>query len=101
LPDDVAEEIENITGIAAEDVIPISAKTGENVERILEAIVQRVPPPDEDPEMALRALIFDSHYDSYKGVIAYVRVFEGTLNDREWIKMMANCVKNLVYFHVD
>jgi GTP-binding protein LepA len=92
LPDDVAEEIENITGIAAEDVIAISAKTGENVERILEAIVQRVPPPDEDPEAALRALIFDSHYDSYKGVIAYVRVFEGTLNDREWIKMMANDV---------
>ena len=92
LPDDVAEEIENITGIAAEDVILISAKTGENVEQVLEAIVQRVPPPAEDPEAALRALIFDSHYDSYKGVIAYVRLFEGTLNDRQWIKMMANDV---------
>ena len=92
LPDDVAEEIENITGIAAEDVIFISAKTGENVEHVLEAIVQRVPPPAADPETALRALIFDSHYDSYKGVIAYVRLFEGTLNDRQWIKMMANDV---------
>jgi GTP-binding protein LepA len=92
LPDDVAEEIENITGIAAEDVILISAKTGENVEQVLEAIVQRVPPPAEDPKAALRALIFDSHYDSYKGVIAYVRLFEGTLNDRQWIKMMANDV---------
>ena len=92
LPDDVAEEIENLIGIAAEDVIPISAKTGENVERVLEAIVHRVPPPDENPDAALRALIFDSHYDSYKGVIAYVRVFEGTLKDRQWIKMMANNV---------
>ena len=92
LPDDVAEEIENVTGIAAEDVIPISAKTGENVESVLEAVVQRVPPPDGNRTAPLRALIFDSHYDSYKGVIAYVRVFEGTLNDREWIKMMANSV---------
>ena len=92
LPDDVAEEIENITGIAAEDVIPISAKTGENVASVLEAVVQRIPPPNEDPDAPLRALIFDSHYDSYKGVIAYVRVFEGTLNDRQWIKMMANQV---------
>jgi GTP-binding protein LepA len=92
LPDDVAEEIENITGIPAEEVIPISAKTGENVESVLEAIVRRVPPPNKDPQAPLRALIFDSHYDSYKGVIAYVRIFEGTLNDREWVKMIANGV---------
>jgi GTP-binding protein LepA len=92
LPDDVAEDIENITGIPAEEVIPISAKTGENVESVLEAIVRRVPPPNKDPQAPLRALIFDSHYDSYKGVIAYVRIFEGTLNDREWVKMIANGV---------
>ncbi len=92
MPDDVAEEVENITGIAAEDVIPISAKTGENITAVLEAVVQRIPPPNRDPNATLRALIFDSHYDSYKGVIAYVRIFEGTLKNRQWIKMMANQV---------
>jgi GTP-binding protein LepA len=90
LPDDVAEEIENIIGIAAEDVIPISAKTGTNIARVLEAVVQRVPPPTINTEAPLRALVFDSHYDSYKGVIAYIRVFEGKLNKRQWVKMMSN-----------
>lgn len=92
LPDDVAEEVESITGIPAEDVIPISAKTGENVEAVLEAIVQRIHPPHENPDAPFRALVFDSHYDSYKGVIAYVRVFEGELDRRQWIKMMSNDV---------
>ncbi len=90
MPDDVAGEIENITGIPAEDVIPISAKTGENIEQVLEAIVRKVPPPKESSNETLRALVFDSHYDSYKGVIAYVRIFEGALKKREWIKMMSN-----------
>lgn len=92
MPEDVAEEIENLTGIAAEDIIPISAKTGEGVERVLEAVVERIPPPQGDVNAPLRALVFDSHYDSYKGVIAYVRVFEGTIEDRQWIKMMSNNV---------
>ena len=92
-PDEVAEEIENITGIPAEDVIPISAKTGANVDQVLEAIIRRVPCPKGDPEAPLQALAFDSHYDSYKGVIAYVRIFEGTLKDRQWIKMMSNGVE--------
>ena len=92
LPEDVAEEVENITGIPAEDVIPISAKTGINIEQVLEAVVKRVPPPDGDQDAPLRALVFDSHYDSYKGVVAYVRMFEGSLNKRQWIKMMSNQV---------
>jgi len=92
LPDEVAEEVENLTGIAAEDVIPISAKMGTNIDRVLEAIVRRVPPPTGDQDIPLQALVFDSHYDSYKGVIAYVRVFQGTLKDRQWIKMMSNAV---------
>ena len=92
-PDVVAEEIESVTGIPAEDAIPISAKTGENVTAVLEAVVKHVPPPDEDAEAPLRALIFDSHYDSYKGVVAYVRIFEGSLDKRQWIKMMSNDIE--------
>ncbi len=92
LPDDVAEEVENITGIPAEEAIPVSAKTGENVDAVLEAIIQKVPSPSGEPHAPLRALVFDSHYDSYKGVVAYVRVFEGSIRDRQWIKMMSNDV---------
>ncbi|WP_420627555.1 translation elongation factor 4 [Candidatus Leptofilum sp.] len=90
MPEDVAEEIENIIGLPAEDVIPISAKMGTNIQQVLEAVVERVPPPIIDNEAPLRALVFDSHYDSYKGVIAYVRVFEGQLHKRQWIQMMSN-----------
>jgi GTP-binding protein LepA len=93
LPEDVAEEIENITGIPAEDAIPISAKTGSNIEQVLEAIVKKVPPPQSEPDDPFRALVFDSHYDSYKGVIAYVRVFAGSLDKRQWIRMMSNDVE--------
>lgn len=92
LPDDVAEEIEDLLGAPAEEVIPISAKLGTNVDRVLEAIVKRVPPPRGDLEAPLRALVFDSHYDPYKGVVAYVRVFEGVLRQGEWIRMMSNDV---------
>jgi GTP-binding protein LepA len=91
-PDVVAEELENLLGIPAEEVIPISAKHGTNVERILEAVVQTVPPPRGERGAPLRALVFDSHYDSYKGVIAYVRVFDGALHRREDIRMMASHV---------
>ncbi len=91
-PEDVAEEIENIIGIPAEEVIPISAKMGANIEQVLEAVVAHVPPPHSDPDDPFRALVFDSHYDSYKGVIAYVRVFEGALDKRQWIRMMSNDV---------
>src|SRR5690606_27136182 len=91
-PVDVAEEIENLIGIPGEDVIAISAKTGENVEQVLEAVVRAVPPPSGDPDAPLRALIFDSHYDAYKGVIAYVRVFDGTIREHDWNKLMSNGV---------
>ena len=92
LPDDVAEEIENITGIGAEEVIPVSAKTGVNVEQILEAVVEKIPPPSGDLNAPFQALVFDSHYDQYKGVIAYVRVFQGSIKERQWIRMMSNDV---------
>jgi GTP-binding protein LepA len=92
MPEQVAEEVENLTGIAAEDVIPISAKTGVNISDVLEAIVARVPAPQGDKDAPFRALIFDSHYDSYKGVIAYVRVFEGTVRARDLITVMSNQV---------
>jgi GTP-binding protein LepA len=91
-PVDVAEEIENLIGIPGEDVIAISAKTGANVEQVLEAVVRTVPPPSGDPNAPLRALVFDSHYDAYKGVITYVRVFDGTIRDGDWIKMMSTNV---------
>jgi GTP-binding protein LepA len=89
-PEEVAEEVEHLTGIGAEEVIPISAKMGENITNVLEAVVEKVPPPQGDPSGPLRALVFDSHYDSYKGVIAYVRLFDGTLRKGDWVTIMSN-----------
>jgi GTP-binding protein LepA len=91
-PDLVAEEIERITGMDAAEVIPVSAKLGENIGAVLDQVVEKVPAPKGSPQAPLKALVFDSHYDSYKGVVAYVRVFEGTLKHREWIQMMSNNV---------
>ncbi|HEX6310091.1 MAG TPA: translation elongation factor 4 [Acidimicrobiia bacterium] len=78
-PDRVAGEIERVLGIAADEVLRISAKTGEGVPELLDAIVERIPPPTGDPDAALQALIFDSHYDPYRGVVSAVRVMNGTL----------------------
>jgi GTP-binding protein LepA len=78
-PDKRAEEIERVLGIAADEVLRISAKTGEGVPALLDAVVDRVPPPTGDPDASLQALIFDSYYDAYRGVISAVRVFGGTL----------------------
>jgi GTP-binding protein LepA len=88
-PDAVAQEVEDLLGVPAEDVIPLSAKTGHNARAVLEAVVKHVPPPKGNADVPARALIFDSHYDSYKGVIAYVRVFEGTFTSKNRLKMMA------------
>jgi GTP-binding protein LepA len=88
-PDEVAEDIASLLGVKADEVIRISAKEGLNVEQVLEAIVGRLPPPKDEPDKPLRALIFDSHYDSYKGVIAYVRVVEGTIKPADTLHMFA------------
>ena len=87
-PENAIQEIEDVIGIPAEDAPQVSAKTGLNVEQVLEAIVQKIPAPAGDPDAPLQALIFDSYYDSYKGVIVYVRVKEGTLRPGNRIRLM-------------
>ncbi|MCY4672504.1 MAG: translation elongation factor 4 [Bacteroidetes bacterium] len=90
--DTVAMSIESLIGEPAEDVLSISAKTGEGVQELLETIIQRVPPPEGQPDRPLQALIFDSLFNQYRGAIAYVRIFEGTLRRREAIRfMVAKC----------
>jgi GTP-binding protein LepA len=91
-PDDVAEEISNLLGTPPEEVIRISAKDGINVPAVLEAIVDQVPPPKGKDEAPLKALIFDSHYDSYKGVVAYVRVIDGHISINDTLRPMASGV---------
>jgi GTP-binding protein LepA len=93
-PDTIIEELENILAIPREEVILASAKEGTGVAEILEAIVARIPAPRGDPARPLRGLIFDSHYDPYKGVIVYVRLAEGTLEDHRTIRLMASGVES-------
>ena len=92
-PDRVVEEIEDIIGIEAHDAPRISAKTGLNVEEVLEQIIEKVPAPVGDPKAPLQALIFDSIYDSYKGVIVFCRIKEGTIRKGTPILMMATGAK--------
>ena len=88
-PQRVIDEIEDVIGIEAQDAPQISAKTGLNIDQVLEAVVHNVPAPTGDPEAPLQALIFDSLYDSYKGVIIFSRIKEGTVRKGTPIKMMA------------
>lgn len=87
-PEEIKTEIEDIIGIDASEAPLVSAKSGLNIEDVLEAIVEKVPAPGGDKEAPLKALIFDSYYDAYKGVVAYVRVFEGSVKKGMAIKMM-------------
>jgi GTP-binding protein LepA len=89
-PDLVIEELENVLAIPREEVILVSAKEGTNVEQVLEAIVERVPPPKGDAAGPLQGLIFDSHYDPYKGVVAYVRLAQGRLQQHDDVRLMAS-----------
>ena len=92
-PDFVVNEIEDVIGIEAQDAPRISAKTGENIEDVLEAIVHKLPAPTGDPSAPLQALIFDSLYDSYKGVIVFCRIKEGTIKPGMTMLMMATGAK--------
>ena len=88
-PDRVAAEIEDVIGIEAQDAPRISAKNGINIEAVLEEIVHKIPAPKGDPNAPLKALIFDSKYDSYRGVIVFCRIMEGTVKKGDIVRMMA------------
>jgi GTP-binding protein LepA len=89
-PDEIAHEIENLLAVPNDQIIRASAKSGAGISDILEAIVARIPPPRADATLPLRALIFDSKYDSYKGVVAFVRVVDGELPKNKKIKLMSS-----------
>jgi GTP-binding protein LepA len=91
----VSAEIINLLGCTTDDIIKISAKTGEGVETVLENVITRIPPPRGNSEASLRALIFDSYYDDYRGVVLFVRVIDGMLAKSEAIKMMATDAEGL------
>jgi GTP-binding protein LepA len=87
-PDEIADEVEELLGVDALDILRISAKQGLGVKELLDKVVATVPPPNGNPDAPLRALVFDSHYDSYKGVVAYVRVMDGRLDKRTMLRLM-------------
>ncbi|OGA28689.1 MAG: elongation factor 4 [Betaproteobacteria bacterium RIFCSPLOWO2_12_61_14] len=94
-PEQSIREIEDVIGIPAQDAIRVSAKTGEGVEDILEAVVQRIPPPAGDPAAALKALVIDSWFDNYTGVVMLVRVFDGTLRVKDRVLLMSTGASHL------
>jgi GTP-binding protein LepA len=87
-PDRIKEQIEEVIGIDASEAVPISAKTGLNIEAVLEAIVKKLPPPKGDPDAPLKALLVDSWYDAYLGVVVLVRIIDGSMKKGSTIKMM-------------
>jgi GTP-binding protein LepA len=91
-PEVVAEDISSLLGVKKDEILKISAKEGTNVPLILEEIVKQIPPPKGDPKEILQALVFDSHYDSYKGVIAYVRVYHGTILPTDNLRIMSTAM---------
>lgn len=95
-PDDCITEMNSALGIKEEEVLRCSAKTGMGVDEILEAIVDRIPPPPGNPDAPLKALVYNSHFDSYKGVVIYVRVKEGTLRKGQRIKLMRGSTEHEV-----
>jgi GTP-binding protein LepA len=88
-PEKAALELQRVLGCSQDEILFTSGKTGEGVRELLEAVVARVPPPKGDPQTALRALIFDSTYDAYRGVVSYIRVVDGSIRKRGLIRMMA------------
>jgi len=89
-PERAKQELEDIIGLSGDDAILASAKLGDGVEDVLEAVVERIPPPEGDPEAPLQALIFDSHFDPHRGIVAYVRVRNGRIAPRMQIQMMSS-----------
>ena len=89
MPDEVKDQIEDLIGCGRDEIIEASGKTGFGVEEILEAIIKRIPAPEGDPEAPLQALIFDSVFNSYRGIFAYFRIMNGTIRTRELVKFVA------------
>ena len=87
-PERYKDELERVLGLPADEILSISAKTGEGIAELLHAVIERIPAPKGDPAAALRALIFDSYYDQYRGVISSIRIIDGTLRDNVKIRMM-------------
>src|ERR1700709_1800540 len=94
-PDRRAKEVADFLGGSPDDVLRISAKTGLGVADVLDAIVERIPPPEGEPAAPGRALVFDSMYDQYRGVVAFVRVVDGTFRTGQWVRSM--CTENRLH----
>ena len=91
-PDEIANDIHNLLGTDPDEIVRVSAKEGINIDKVLEMVVQKVPPPADNQDSPLRALVFDSHYDSYKGVVAYIRVVDGRIDKNARLHVMSSGV---------